>query len=189
MELTRELAADVDAAFERFVRAHGGDVFSFILRSSGNWQDAEDVTQEAFLRAYRALSRYSPSRIRELRLKPWLFQIAINVLRNRIRDSGRQPSTVVAVPTREPHDRGPTPEDEAERLEIVEEVQTILGRLPEIYRSVILLRYLADLTYEEISEALDRPVGTVKSQAARGLAMLRGHLGVRSADDKEGSPA
>src|SRR6185295_14282213 len=75
----------VERLFERMVHEHQDRIFAASLALTGNRHDAEEVAQDTFLRAYRALLTYPPERIRELKQKPWLHQIAVNVVRNRVR--------------------------------------------------------------------------------------------------------
>ena len=82
----------VERLFERMVREHQHRVFAVGFALTGNRHDAEEVAQDTFLRAYRALVTYPPERIRELKQKPWLHRIAVNVVRNR--DRGAQPALV-----------------------------------------------------------------------------------------------
>src|SRR5437660_5426440 len=83
--LTNDLAADLDAAFESLVRTFQDRLFSFARRLSRNREDAEEVTQDTFVRAYRALKTYPGDRIRALALQAWLYRITLNVARNRLR--------------------------------------------------------------------------------------------------------
>src|SRR5258708_11089770 len=79
------LAVDLDEHFEQVVRTYQDRLYSFALRLTGSRQDAEESTQDAFVRAYRALQHYPADRRRALRLRPWLYQITLNVVRNRVR--------------------------------------------------------------------------------------------------------
>ena len=83
--LAARLAADLDGSFEALVSAHAGRLFSIALRFLGDRSDAEEAAQDALVRAYRALAGYDEGRIRELRLRPWLATIVLNVCRNRTR--------------------------------------------------------------------------------------------------------
>src|SRR5262249_4916280 len=83
-ELTAALAADLDVTFEQLVLAYQHRLFGFALRLCGSRQDAEEVAQDAFARAYRALAAYPPERVLTLKLGPWLIQITLNVVRNRV---------------------------------------------------------------------------------------------------------
>src|SRR3954447_3411567 len=84
-ELTERLARDLDGAFELLVRLHVDRCHSIALRVLGDPHDAEEVAQDALVRAYRALAGYDGARIRELRLRPWLATIVVNLCRNRVR--------------------------------------------------------------------------------------------------------
>ncbi len=89
----RRLAADLDVGFPDVVRAHQDAVYSIALRLTGAPADAEDVAQDAFVRAYRALQGYDPRRRAELALRPWLARITLNLCRNRARAASRRPRT------------------------------------------------------------------------------------------------
>src|SRR6476646_533458 len=89
--LTEALAADLDGAFEELVRAQQDRLYSLALRYSGNAADAEDLAQDAFVRAYRAMKRYDPERIRALDLRGWLTTILLNLCRNHAAKAGRRP--------------------------------------------------------------------------------------------------
>jgi RNA polymerase sigma-70 factor (ECF subfamily) len=169
--LTARLAADLDGAFEQLVRAHADGVFSVALRLLGDRHEAEDVAQETFVRAYRSLARWPKERVLELRPRPWLARIALNLVRNRARAKGprTQPldEEAWAAPEAE------RPEVHAERVASTAAVVALLGRLPERDRDAIVLKHVHGLGYPEVAEALGRPVGTVKAQVHRGLARLR----------------
>ncbi len=93
-ELPMCLSADLEGSFERLMQAYQDRLYSFALRLSGNPQDAEEIVQDAFVRAYRALQGYPAGRIQALALRPWLYQISLNVFRNRVRGKHL---TVVAI--------------------------------------------------------------------------------------------
>ncbi|MEO7001629.1 MAG: RNA polymerase sigma factor, partial [Ktedonobacterales bacterium] len=84
-ELLRRLARNVDGAFEPLLLIYQDRLYALALRLSGNAQDAEEIAQDTFVRAYRALGTYTPERIQALRLRPWLYQIALNRWRNQHR--------------------------------------------------------------------------------------------------------
>ena len=87
--LNAALAQDLDGSFEGLVRAYQDRLYSFALRLTGRREDAEEVAQDAFVRAYRALKTYPAERVRALALKAWLYQITLNVARNRLRGKRR----------------------------------------------------------------------------------------------------
>src|ERR1700687_5161003 len=82
--LSAHLAMDLDGHFEDFVRTYQDRMYAFALRLTGSRQDAEESTQDAFVRAYRALQHYPEDRRRALRLRPWLYQLPIHVVRPRV---------------------------------------------------------------------------------------------------------
>jgi RNA polymerase sigma-70 factor (ECF subfamily) len=163
----------VERFFERMVHEHQDRIFAASLALTGNRHDAEEVAQDTFLRAYKALCTYPPERIRELKQKPWLHQIALNVVRNRVR--GVKPR-LVQLNGSEP-DHAPGTETQALRRIGLDELAVKVAGLPGRYRDAVVLRYVQDLTYEEAADALGQPVGTVKSNVHRGLKMLRGEQG------------
>src|SRR5688500_10655666 len=94
--LLHALADDLDGHFEALVRAYGDRLYAFALRLTGSPPDAEEIAQDTFVRAYGALGGYEPARITDLALRPWLFRIALNVTRNRVR--GKRPRLVPLGP-------------------------------------------------------------------------------------------
>jgi len=169
--LLARLATDVDGSFEAFVRAEQHFVFGVAVRLTVDRHDAEEVAQEAFVRAYRALRGYEAERIRALRVRPWLARITLNVQRNRVRRRRDVVPLDTATPPSAPHSEGP--EANAEAASWRDACAGWLAGLPEPYRLAVALRHIDGLTYGEVAEVLDRPVGTVKAQVHRGLGMLR----------------
>ncbi|MCU0281422.1 MAG: RNA polymerase sigma factor [Acidimicrobiia bacterium] len=171
-DLPAALAADRDAAFPHLVRALIDGVYSGALRLTGSRADAEDIAQEAFLRAYRALGTYEAERIRELRLREWVWTIAANLCRNRARSARRRP-TEALDPAAAASDPAPGPEALAVATSGGECLAVQLARLPWAPRSAVVLRHVTGLSYAEVAAALGRPVGTVKADVHRGLQQLR----------------
>lgn len=179
-ELRIALAADLDGYFERLVRCYQDRLFAFALRISGNAQDAEEIAQDAFVRAYRALAGYSSEQVQTLALRAWLYQITLNVFRNRVR--GRK---LHLVPLDEigygsnvelSDDARRRPETLFEDAERERELGAVVSALPERYRVPVVLRHIDGFGYEEMAVLLDQPVGTVKSNVHRGVSMLRKSL-------------
>jgi len=169
--LAERLADDLDAAFPDLVHQMSPGLYSGALRMLGNRRDAEEVAQDALVRAYRALQGYPEDRIRDLRVRGWVWTIAANLCRNRLRSMARHPQrTLEGIDPSEP-DRGP--EALALSSERQSELAALLLDLPWEARTAIVLKHVVGLTYPEISEALDRPSGTVRSDVSRGLARLR----------------
>ncbi len=170
-DLAARLAVDIDDAFADVVRNHQDLVFQVALRVVGDSPSAEDVAQEAFVRAYRALKSYRPDRVRELHLRPWLARISLNLARNHVRDRRRHDvldDMVQAVP-----DASDGPLRLAERRDERRMWARLLAVLPPRFRLAVALRHVDGLSYEELAEALRRPIGSVKSDVHRGVALLR----------------
>jgi RNA polymerase sigma-70 factor (ECF subfamily) len=165
--LAARLAADLDGAFASLVLAHQDRLFTIAFRTGGNRHDAEELVQDAFVRAYRALLAYEPARIRELRLRGWLTTILLNAGRNRSRVK-RVPTTELAFePGTEPGVDPVTRRDQRETW------ARLLAGLSPAQRTAVVLRHVDGLSYAEIAEAVGRPEGTVKAHVHRGLAALR----------------
>ncbi|HYS38639.1 MAG TPA: RNA polymerase sigma factor [Pseudonocardiaceae bacterium] len=170
--LVEALTDDLDTGFIALFHAHRAVVFSTALRITGRWADAEDLTAEAFLRAYRALTGYHRDRIQALRPRSWLLTIVINLWRNSQRDAARRP---VAVPAEQAPDP-PDPQDvqrTVDERETDRELAELLAVLPADQRAAVVLRHVVDLPVAEVAVVLGRPAGTVKSQISRGLHRLR----------------
>lgn len=186
-QLTAALAADLDGSFEALVRAYQDRLYAFGLRLTGSPRDAEEIAQDALVRAYRALRRYPAERVVTLRLRAWLFQVTVNVARNRMR--ARRLAEVPLLledGTRDglldhPADAAEQPEQQAERRADQEHLAAIVAALPERYRAAVVLRHVQGLGYAEIAVILGQPAGTVKSNVHRGVAYLRAALDAGSA--------
>lgn len=163
-DLANTLAADLDDAFPAVVELMGGPLFWGLRRMCGDHQEAEDLTQEVFIRAYRALAAYDPDRIRSMNLRPWLWTIAMNLGRNHLRDRSRRP-TYVALTT-DTGDHDPEPVDSAAW-------DRRLGLLSDPQRTAVVLRHVVGMSIGEIAQATGRPEGTVKADIHRGLGRLR----------------
>ena len=166
------LADDLDGAFPEFLAHHQDLVFGIAMRMTRHPADAEDLAQEAFIRAYRALAGYEPQRRRELRTRGWLAAIVANLGRDRARRGRPAETDLDGVSGRLP-DRDPGPEGVATERESARRWQARLDALPPRYGRAVALRHVSGLSYPELAEALGRPVNTVKSDVHRGIAMLR----------------
>ena len=175
------LADDLDRSFEALVVAHQDRLYSIALRMLGDPRDAEEATQDAFVRAYRALAGYDRERIQAIRIRPWLATIVLNLCRNRLARrpcAGRMPAPLsldAALPSHmEPRASDASgPAASASVGAAADEWAVLLMTLPVAYRRAIVLRHVDGLSYPELAIALDRPEGTVKAQVHRGLALLR----------------
>ena len=166
-DLVDRLADDLDGSFEMLVDMHAGRLFSIALRVIGDRSDAEDAAQDALVRAYRALEGYDAQRIREIRLRPWLATIVLNVCRNRTRVKRVATVELAFEPAAEPI------VDPLARRDARAVWASLLGTLPPAQRTAIVLRHVDGLSYAEMAEALGRPEGTLKAQVHRGLGALR----------------
>ncbi len=181
--LTARLASDLDGSFEALVRAHQDRLFTIAWRTGGDRQEAEDLVQDCFVRAYRALAGYPPERIRELRLRGWLTTILLNAGRNRARVR-RVPTTELTFePGAEPTDDPLTRRDQRETW------ARLLAGLSPAQRTAVVLRHVDGLSYAEIAEVTGRPEGTVKAHVHRGLAALRTALLATERREREEIPA
>jgi len=179
-DLKRRLASDLDGSFEDLVRSYQDRLYSFALRLTSRPEDAEEAAQDAFVKAYRALCAYPSSRIRELALRAWLYQITLNVVRNRFR--GKKLRLVSLDHPLSP--RGETAWDAPDTEDVRPDARYgrsrqradmafLVARLPDRYRAPILLRYVEGLRLEEVAKVLGQPVGTAKSNVHRGVNALR----------------
>jgi RNA polymerase sigma-70 factor (ECF subfamily) len=180
--LTHGLATDLDGTFEALVRAYQDRLYAFGLRLTGSPRDAEEIAQDAFIRAYRALTRYPAERIETLKLRAWLFQVTVNVARNRARTRRLAEVPLISEDgtldrlAERADDAADGPEQQAERRDEQEQLATVVATLPERYRAAVVLRHIQGLSYQEIAAVLGQPAGTVKSNVHRGVAYLRAAL-------------
>lgn len=176
--LAHRLARDVDAAFPTVVAEHQDRLYTIALRLLGDRRDAEEVAQDALVRAFRAIHAYPQERIAALRLRPWLASITVNLARNRRRrlDDRLPPGSLEPMLDAgydPPSDGRAAPAAAADRRETQRELAALLLQLTPAVRSAIVLRHVDGLSVSEVAEALGRPEGTVKAQVHRGLRELR----------------
>ena len=169
-----------DILVQRWDRKFQGAIYRFV----GASEDARDLCQEAFLRAYRGLRTFK----KDARFSSWLYQIALNVCRDRLRR--RRGRTLVSLDELDESGQeaavlpGPSPLDLAEARDISDRVARAVASLPDDQREVIVLKEYQGLTFAEIADVLGVPLSTVKTRLYRGLVQLRQrleHEGIRSA--------
>jgi len=158
-----------DEAFAELVRRHQGKIRGLLLRLSANPTLADDLAQEVFLRAYRGLVGFEG----RARFSTWIYRIAYNVFlnhRTRTRELAALPSGFES--------QAAAPDDElsARRCDMRRDLSAAIAALPERYRVVVTLYYLEDVSYPEIAEVLELPLGTVKTHLHRAKKMLREQL-------------
>lgn len=166
-------------AFGEIVEIYKNKVYQLCYRILGNSHEAEDVAQDAFIRAFVNIKSYNP----EFKFSTWLFRIATNLCIDRIRK--KKPDYYLDAEvagtdglTMYSHlaSNTPLPENKLESLELHEAVQKGILNLPEKYRIVIILKYIEEFSLNEISEILDLPLGTVKTRIHRGREALSKQL-------------
>ncbi|NWF69100.1 MAG: RNA polymerase sigma factor [Chloroflexi bacterium] len=157
-------------ALAALVERHHHALIGFLYRmTGGNRALAEDLAQETFLRVLRAIGQYQHPRP----FKPWLYAIAANMARDGFKSAKQR----YAAALLEDDERGPAADERPEEvlidLDEEQQVARALRRLPDHQRAVVILRYYQELSLAEIAEALNIPVGTVKSRLSIGLERLR----------------
>jgi RNA polymerase sigma-70 factor (ECF subfamily) len=166
------LARDLDAAFPEFLAHHQDLVYGMALRMTKRPADAEELAQDAFVRAYRALQGYDPERIGDLRARGWLATIVANLGRNRARRAPPTTAGLESTPEVVAAERD-RPDRISEQREAARLWRARLAQLPDRYRRAVELRHVEGFSYPELATALGRPLGTVKSDVHRGVRLLR----------------
>ena len=176
-ELVHELQAGSETAFDWLVTHYHAPVYNLILGMLGDTSDAADGTQEVFLKAFRGIRQFRQGSS----LKTWLYRIAIREALNQKRWFKRHLQKNVSIDA-EPEegqarfeipDNAGTPFEQLAAHEIQDAVQGALQKVPEAFRSAVILRDLEGLSYEEVAEVLECSVGTVKSRILRGRRSLK----------------
>ena len=186
--VARHLRGD-PGAFAELIARYTSRIFNLAYRFTGERAEAEDIAQESFLRAYAALPRSQPERP----FKPWLFQIAVNLCRDRARR--KRPVTFTELDSADeaaeawietiPED-GRLPLEQLEVDELEAALRSALIELPEEDRLMITLRYTEELSYDEISQLVALPAATVGTRLFRAKQRLRARLKVP--DEMEKAP-
>ena len=160
-------------AFEILVRRHEKTIFDLVYRMLGDYDDAAEVSQEVFLSAYRAIGQFRG----DANFSTWLYRIALNHATTRRRSISSRHQKTVPIDDMEPlSDPELGPAETLERKEIRERVQLALNKLEPDDATMILLRDLQDISYDEVARVLEIPVGTVKSRLHRARQALKTQL-------------
>jgi RNA polymerase sigma-70 factor (ECF subfamily) len=164
------------AAFAALVDAYAKPIFNLAFRMTGNRQDADDLAQETFLRAYRKLKRFDP----EKKFFTWLYTIALNIIRNHLKSSPERTARIaeMAHPPSDPVDPA-NPEGLFLDREKAQLLEICLQKLPSELKEAVVLRYYQDLSFDEIATITDASVSAVKMRAYRGLERLRALMSER----------
>lgn len=166
--------AVTDEFMER-IQEHSRYLYSIAYRLTGNVEDAKDLTQETMWQAHRKSDKY----VYEKSLKAWLRTMMTNRFRDQMRKKSLklvalEDAFIASEPPLSSHEQ--TVEEQVEQRLLLERVKAEIAQLPDIYKRVIVLRHFEGLTYAEISETLEIPEGTVKTQLFRARRMLRDRL-------------
>ncbi len=167
-------------AFDALVLRYNVKIYNLCYTKLGSVEDALDTTQDAFLKAYRAIGRFEG----KSQFYTWLFRIALNCAFTKRKKRARHASTASldreTGPTNqevaEPRSKRAGPDAHALRSEVQEFVREAIRKLPESFAEIVLLRDIEEMAYEDIGEVLDMPIGSVKSRLHRARLLLRDRL-------------
>lgn len=173
--IVRQVIEGDTNAFEKLVREYEKNVYNIALRMVNNSEDASDMTQEAFIKAYNSLQNFRG----DSKFSVWLYRIVSNVCLDFLRSKNRRPTVSLSVEDDDGEETEIDVADESQSPELLLErsltrdaVRRGLEALPPDYRQILLLREIQGLSYDEISSALDLEVGTVKSRIFRARKKL-----------------
>ena len=160
--------------FEELVRRYQRPITGYVYRMLNNYDASLDVTQEVFIKVYNSLERYSS----EYKFSTWLYRIAHNAAidwmrRNSVNQQSIEAENADGTYQLQIESLQPNPEQMRERSEWRTEIETVIKCLPPVYRELIVLRHTQDLSYDEIAEVTNLPLGTVKNRLFRAREMMR----------------
>lgn len=175
-ELMLLFQRDVRQAFDILVQRYQNPLMNYIFRFTGNNEDAADILQDTFMRVYSKKHLYKTI----ARFSTWVYTIAGNLAKSELRRGHRKYLTPIERKKSDDEeysiplpDGDPLPDRSADRNIVFERIQEALLRIPEAFREAVILRDIQELSYEEIAEIIDLPIGTVKSRINRGRAQLQ----------------
>ncbi len=169
------------SAFDDLVRAYEKQVYNFAYRLAGNYDDANDIANEAFIKVFNAIDTFRG----DANFSTWLFRIITNLYL----DERKRSKAHMNIPldeyidldestvTRQIEDSSPSPQEMLESRERAEVLQSVIQQLPDYQRAMVLLFHTQGKSYEEIAEIMGLPIGTVKSRLNRARLALRDKLG------------
>lgn len=161
-----------EPGFETIVTAHHGEIYRYLLRTTGQAPEADDLSQETFLRAYRAYRSLPP----DANVRAWLFAIATNLFRNHFRAEKRRRATHATVRATRHGSESASPEEEVFFHEARTVTETVIRRLPLKQRLAFTLRKLHDLDYEAIGRSLDCSSESARAHVFQALRKIRQSL-------------
>lgn len=173
-ELIVKSIAGREESFEELVTRYQRPIVSYVYRMLNDYDSALDVTQEVFIKVYKSLDRYSS----EYKFSTWLYRIAHNAAIDHIRRNSKKLQSLETEGQEGTYELQlesprPTPEQERENSEWRSEIESVVKCLPTVYRELIILRHSKDLSYDEIAEITELPLGTVKNRLFRAREMMR----------------
>lgn len=168
--IERVLKGDREA-FAALVDAYKGAIFNLAFRMTGSHQDADDLSQETFIRAYRNLRHFDPQK----RFFTWIYTIGLNLIRNHLKKQGREMSreTEVLRASEMEIQGGAQTERDMIRAQETHRLETCLQKLPADLREAVVLRFFQELSFEEIATISDASLSAVKMRVYRGLEQLK----------------
>ncbi len=174
VELIADAIGGSEDRFEELVRRYQRPIIGYVFRMLGDYEASLDVSQEVFIKVYNSLSRYSS----EYKFSTWLYRIAHNAAIDHLRRNSVNPQSIETETADGAYQLQiesplPTPEQDRERSEWRTEIEAVVKCLPAAYRELILLRHSQDLSYDEIAEVTQLPLGTVKNRLFRAREMMR----------------
>ena len=172
---TPEASGWVPPSWEDVVREHGDRVYRLAYRLTGNAHDAEDLTQDVFVRVFRSLADYTPGTF-----EGWLHRITTNLFLDRMRRQQKIRFDALPDDTERLAGREASPEAVYAESHLDADVEAALAALPPDFRAAVVLCDIEQLSYEEIAQTLGVKLGTVRSRISRGRAMLRAALADRA---------
>jgi RNA polymerase sigma-70 factor (ECF subfamily) len=173
-ELIATAISGREDSFEELVRRYQRPITNYVYRMLSDYDASLDVTQEVFIKVYNSLARYSS----DYKFSTWLYRIAHNAAIDYMRRNSVSPQSIEAENADGSYQlqiesTRPNPEQERERSEWRTEIESVVKCLPAVYRELILLRHAQDLSYDEIAEITNLPLGTVKNRLFRAREMMR----------------
>ena len=178
-----EATHPADLTWENIVEQHSARVYRLAYHLTGNQHDAEDLTQDVFIRVFNSLSKYKPGTF-----EGWLHRITTNLFLDRMRRKKRirfdfladDDATVATGDSFDRHERSGQPEDAFDMSNLGDDIVAALGALAPEYRAAVVLSDIEGLSYEEIAATLGVKMGTVRSRISRARAKLRDSLAHRA---------
>jgi RNA polymerase sigma-70 factor (ECF subfamily) len=179
---TTDVSGWVPPSWEDVVREHGNRVYRLAYRLTGNAHDAEDLTQDVFVRVFRSLADYTPGTF-----EGWLHRITTNLFLDRMRRQQKIRFDALPEDTERLAGREASPEAVYTEAHLDADVEAALAALPPDFRAAVVLCDIEQLSYEEIAQTLGVKLGTVRSRISRGRAMLRAALADRAPRTADGT--